>query len=182
MRPRVLSQCHHRTPHTFCPYQFSPSQPHQLRVRHTLRSAIVVRCASRHEDEPESVLQVSIAHLSRPSLRDVTTSGHRSSPLVRRMKLPNSVLHFLILKCFSFSFFIFLKKKVSSFLFSCISFKYVSLLAFVSEFNCFLRSRCSMEVWCPDDMGRDSWDWVGPPAWEESMLPLPRVGWKLLAC
>ena len=22
-----------------------------------------------------------------------------------------------------------------------------------------------MEVWCPDDMGRDSWDWVGPPAW-----------------
>ena len=25
-----------------------------------------------------------------------------------------------------------------------------------------------MEMWCPDDIGRDSWDswdWVGPPAW-----------------
>ena len=21
-----------------------------------------------------------------------------------------------------------------------------------------------MEMWCPDDIGRDSWDWVGPPA------------------
>ena len=39
------------------------------------------------------------------------------------------------------------------------------MLALVSEFNCFLRSRCSMEIWCPDDTGRDSWDWVGPPAW-----------------
>ena len=35
-------------------------------------------------------------------------------------------------------------------------------LALVSEFNCFLQSRCSMEMWCPDDLGRDSWDWVGP--------------------
>ena len=35
------------------------------------------------------------------------------------------------------------------------------MLALVSEFNCFLRSRCSMEMWCPDDIGRDSWDWVG---------------------
>ena len=24
-----------------------------------------------------------------------------------------------------------------------------------------------MEMWCPDDIGRDSWDWVGPPAWGE---------------
>ena len=23
-----------------------------------------------------------------------------------------------------------------------------------------------MEMWCPDDIGRDSWDWVGPPTWE----------------
>ena len=38
------------------------------------------------------------------------------------------------------------------------------MLALVSEFNCFLRSRCSMEKWCPDDTGRASWDWVGPPA------------------
>ena len=62
-------------------------------------------------------------------------------------------------------FFHFSEKKVSSFLFSCISFKYFSLLQSVSEFNCFLRSRCSVEMWCPDDIGRDSWDWVGPPAW-----------------
>ena len=55
--------------------------------------------------------------------------------------------------------------------------------ALVSGFNkrCFLRSRCSMKMWCPDDTGRDSWDWVGPPA-GESMLQLPRVGWRLLAC
>ena len=41
------------------------------------------------------------------------------------------------------------------------------LLVLVSEFNCrcFLRSRCSLEMWCPDDMERDCWDWVGPPAW-----------------
>ena len=66
---------------------------------------------------------------------------------------------------FHFPCSFFLKKKVSSFLFFCISFKYVLVLALVSEFNCFLRSRCSMEMWCPDDIGRDGWDWVGPPAW-----------------
>ena len=50
------------------------------------------------------------------------------------------------------------------------SLKYVSFIAFVSGFNyrCFLRSRCSMEMWCPDDIGRDSWDWVGPPIWERA--------------
>ena len=37
-------------------------------------------------------------------------------------------------------------------------------VASVSEFNCFLRSRCSMEMRCPDDTGWDSWDWVRPPA------------------
>ena len=80
-------------------------------------------------------------------------------------------------------FFHFSEEKVSSFLFSCVSFKYVLLLALVSEFNCFLRSRCSMEMWCPDDTGRDSWDWVGPPArGRESMIQLFRVGWRLLAC
>ena len=47
-------------------------------------------------------------------------------------------------------------------------FKYVSLLASVSEFYCFLPCRCSMEMWCPDDIGRDSWDWVGPPTWERA--------------
>ena len=53
---------------------------------------------------------------------------------------------------------------------SCISFTNVSLLAPASNFNkrCFLRSRCSMEQWCPDDIGRDSWDWVESPAWERA--------------
>ena len=31
-----------------------------------------------------------------------------------------------------------------------------------------LRSRCSTEMWCLDDRGRDSWNWVGPPTWERS--------------
>ena len=47
---------------------------------------------------------------------------------------------------------------------------------FVSELNCFLRSRCSMEMWCPDDIGRDSWDWVGPPAWERACFESPEWG------
>ena len=65
---------------------------------------------------------------------------------------------------FFFFISVFSQKKFSL-LFSCISLKYVLLLALVSEFNCFLRSRCSMEMWSPDDIERDSWDWVGPPAW-----------------
>ena len=39
-----------------------------------------------------------------------------------------------------------------------------------------------MEMWWPDDIGRESWDWVGPPAWGESMIQLTRVGWSPLAC
>ena len=48
-------------------------------------------------------------------------------------------------------------------------------LAFVSRFNkrCFLRSRCSMEMWCLDDIGRDSWDWIGPPVWERACFNSP---------
>ena len=23
-----------------------------------------------------------------------------------------------------------------------------------------------MEMWCPDGMKRESWDWVGPPSWK----------------
>ena len=45
------------------------------------------------------------------------------------------------------------------------------LLALASEFNCFLR--CSMEMWCPDDIGRDSWDWVGPLAWGRACFNSP---------
>ena len=33
-----------------------------------------------------------------------------------------------------------------------------------------------MEMWCPDDMGRDSWDWVGPPAWERACFNSPVWG------
>ena len=47
---------------------------------------------------------------------------------------------------------------------------YVSLLALVAELNCrcFLCTRCSTEKWCPDEQGRDSRDWVGPPTWERA--------------
>ena len=46
--------------------------------------------------------------------------------------------------CFFFFFYVFLS--------------IFSLQALVSEFNCrcFLHSRCSMEMWCHDDIGRDS--------------------------
>ena len=33
-----------------------------------------------------------------------------------------------------------------------------------------------MEMWCPDDIGRDSWDWVGPPAWVRSCFNSPEFG------
>ena len=44
------------------------SQPHQMRVCHTLRSTIVVLCAPIREDGPESVVHVSIVRLSHPIL------------------------------------------------------------------------------------------------------------------
>ena len=52
---------------------------------------------------------------------------------------------------------------------------FLPLVAFVSGFNkrCFLRSWCSMELWCLDDIGRDGWDWVGPPAWERACFNSP---------
>ena len=33
-----------------------------------------------------------------------------------------------------------------------------------------------MEMWCPDDVGRDGWDWVGPPAWERACFNSPEWG------
>ena len=33
-----------------------------------------------------------------------------------------------------------------------------------------------MEMWCPDDVGRDSWDWVGPPPWERACFNSPEWG------
>ena len=69
-------------------------------------------------------------------------------------------------------FFIFPKKKCLLFFFF-VFLCFFFLLALVSEFNCSLRSRCSMEMWCPDDIGRDSWDWVGPPAWVRACFNSP---------
>ena len=76
----------------------------------------------------------------------------------------------------SFFFHFYVKKKVSSFLFSCISFKYILLPTVASEFNCFFRCRCSMEMWCLDDIGRESWDWVGPLARERACFNSPEWG------
>ena len=33
-----------------------------------------------------------------------------------------------------------------------------------------------MEMWCLDDIGRDSWDWVGPPAWARACFNSPEWG------
>ena len=64
----------------------------------------------------------------------------------------------------------------SFFPFSFVFFQKYHCQLLLSEFNCncFLRSRCSIEMWCPDD--------IGPPTWlGESIIQLPRAGWKLLA-
>ena len=82
---------------------------------------------------------------------------------------------FLIFKCFSFSLFIFSEEKSFFFSFFLYFFQIFFLLALVSEFNCFLRSRCSMEMWRLDDTGRD-WDWVGPPAWGRACFNSPEWG------
>ena len=87
-----------------------------------------------------------------------------------------SFLHFLIFECFPFSFFIFSEECffISFFLY----FFEICIIAGIGirVFNCLLRSRCSMEMWCPDDIGRDSWDWVGPPAWERACFNSPQWG------
>ena len=31
-------------------------------------------------------------------------------------------------------------------------------------------------MWCPDDTGRDSWDWVEPPVWERACFNSPEWG------
>ena len=85
-----------------------------------------------------------------------------------------SFLHFLMFSIFFFHFF--RRKKFVLFFFLVFLAIFFFLLALVSEFKCFLRSRCSMEMWCPDDIGRDSWDWVGAPAWERACFNSPEWG------
>ena len=86
----------------------------------------------------------------------------------------SSFFDFLMFFTFFFSFFP--KKKFLLFFFLVFLSIFFLLLALVSEFDCFLRSRCSMEMWCPDDIGRDSWDWVGPPARGRACFNSPEWG------
>ena len=57
------------------------------------------------------------------------------------------------------------------------------LPACVLGFNkrCFLRSRCSMEMWCLDDIWRIAGIGQGHLLGRDHGS-LPRVGWRLLAC
>ena len=50
------------------------------------------------------------------------------------------------------------------------------LLFFFLFFQTYLIASCSMEMWCPDDIGWESWDWVGPPAWERACFNSPEWG------
>ena len=118
---------------------------------------------------PQLLHDFSLKFLKKHVFRAV--SG--STPLRPRLLCFSLFLVFFVRFFFSFIFSNFV---VCVFSFFCISFKDISLLASVSEFNCFLRSRCSMEMWCPDDIGRDSWDWVGPPAWVRACFNSPEWG------
>ena len=73
-----------------------------------------------------------------------------------------------------FILFHFLFSEEKSFFFSFLSFFQICFTAGISIIvQLFLRSRCSMEMWCPDDIGRDSWDRVGPPAWVRACFNSP---------
>ena len=85
------------------------------------------------------------------------------------------------LSCFSLFFLVFLVCPFFLPLVDCFGenlSNHISLLAFVSEFNkrCFLRGRSSMEMWCPDDIGRDSCVWVGPPTRGRACFNSPEWG------
>ena len=66
----------------------------------------------------------------------------------------DSAFMFFIFPFFSIFLSLFFMERCFSSLFSP---KYMSLPPLEAGFNkrCFLRSRCSMEMWCPDDMERD---------------------------
>ena len=64
-----------------------------------------------------------------------------------------SFLHFFdFLMCFIFS--IFSEEKSVFFSFFLYFFQLCFIAGISVRFNFFLRSRCSMEMWCPDDIGR----------------------------
>ena len=97
----------------------------------------------------------------------------------RKVAIVNTTIsgmaHLKVTSPFNFSFvfdFVSLFRFFSWFFFFAFSFKYISLLASVSEIysRCVLCSRCSMKMWRPDDIGRDSQDWVGPPTRERAWL------------
>ena len=83
------------------------------------------------------------------------------------------ILRVTLLSCFSFFFSFFKFSLFFASLTNVSCFASLSLLALVSEFNCFLRSRCTLETWCLDDMGRESWHWFWPPAWERACFNSP---------
>ena len=89
------------------------------------------------------------------------TISSKGTPLMLLFLFFSFFLSFHLFSLFVIFLFFF---EIVFLLFSVFVSVYVPLLAFVSGFNkrCFLRGRCSMEMWCPDDIGRDSWDWVGP--------------------
>ena len=95
-----------------------------------------------------------------------------------------SRISFFHFSCFPFCIlFIFFHFSFFSFL-HVFHFSHFFLCFFVFLFLCFFSSsffflqyqsltidvscRCFMEMWCPDDIGRDSWDWVAPPTWERA--------------
>ena len=99
--------------------------------------------------------------------------------LINFRRFRTFVFHFSSCSCF-FILFFFHSSSFLHFSFFCVffpifDFHFSIFLVFLSntsrsQFNhrCFLRSRCSTEMWCPDDIGRDSWDWVGPRTWERA--------------
>ena len=67
---------------------------------------------------------------------------------------------------------VFLEKCVSSCFFN------FSLVAFLSSLTKDVSSvvGAPWEMWCLHDIGRDSWDWVGPPAWGRACFNSPEWG------
>ena len=148
---------------------------------------------------PTALLFISLKIFFWPQFRYDFSSGSESTPLGPLFLFSSFLflhflsffllfifdifIHFLFISSFFFDFFsvfqFFHFSKEKSFFLSFFLYfgrKYFLLLASVSEFNCFLRSRCSMDMWCPDDIGRDSWDWVGPPAWGRACFNSPEWG------